>query len=304
MIQEVGEGLRLSNAKPDPDGKIRSRVTYFVAGTQNVEDKDLIEFEMHRDGVVTNTDLVTVDDRGITCWGKINTEGELIELDPPQTMMVGEPVKVGSNWNFEAQIGRLKVSQRFEVTAQEDVEVPAGKFRAFRVHGEQSSPTATAIDRWFVPGIGIVKDVTTVRAKEGDILQRITLELKERPGIGKRPETKAAEAPRKLSASLATDPTGQPRDEFSTGTPNIYARWEGRRLRDHAKVRVVWIAEKVEDVPADYKIDEASAFSDGRYSHGHFVLSRPEEGWEPGEYRAEFYVDDALQETLKLKITK
>jgi hypothetical protein len=304
MTQEVGEGLRLSNVKPDADGKIRTRVTYHIAGIQNVEDKDLIEFEMHRDGVVTNTDLVTVDDHGITCWGKINVEGELIELDPPQTMMVGEPIKTGQNWNFEAQVANLKVSQRFEVADQEEIQVPAGKFSAFRIHGEQTTPTATTIDRWFVPGVGIVKDVTTMRSKEGDILQRISLELRENPKIEKRPEVKAMDPPKKLSASLATDPKGDPRDEFSAQTPKIYARWEGRRLREHAKVRVVWIAEKVEDVPADYKVDEASAFADGKYSHGHFILSRPEDDFEPGEYRAEFYVDDVLQETLKLKITK
>lgn len=303
MTQEVGEGLRLSNAKPDADGKIRSRVTYYVAGTQSVDEKNLIEFEMHRDGVVTNTDLVTVDDRGIVCWGKINAEGELIELDPPQTMMVNEPSK-GQTWSFDAQIGKLKVNQTFEIAGQEDVEVPAGKFRAFRVHGQQTSPTATEIDRWFVPGTGIVKDVTTIRAKEGDILQRITLELKEKPKIDKRPEVNPAQAPKKLTGALATEATGEPRDQFPSDTEQIFARWEGRRLRDHAKVRVVWIAESVEGVPPNYKVDEASAFADGRYSHGHFVLSRPEDGWAPGEYRAEFYVDDELQDTLKLRITK
>jgi hypothetical protein len=160
------------------------------------------------------------------------------------------------------------------------------------------------IDRWFVPGTGIVKDVTTMRAKEGDILQRITLELKEPPKIDKRPEIKPTPPPKKLSASVAPAPTGEAATEFTTETPQIYARWEGRRLREHAKVRVVWIAENVEDIPANYKVDEASAFSDGRYSHGHFILSRPADGWESGDYRAEFYVDDELQETVKLKIIK
>ncbi len=303
MTQEVGEGIKVPNAKPDADGKIRVPVTYHIAGTQKVDGKNLIEFEMHRDGVVTNTDLVTVDGHGIICWGKINLEGELIEIDPPQTM-IAAPLKPGATWNFESQVANLKVNQRYDVAGLEDVDVPAGKFHAFRIHCEQTSPSATTIDRWFVPGIGIVKDVTTMRSKEGDILQRISLELKERPRIDKRPEVKPTEPPKKLSATLATEPAGEPAVEFSTDAPMIYARWEGRRLREHARIRVVWIAEKVEDIPANYKVDEASAVADGKYSHGHFVLSRPGDGWEPGDYRAEFYVDDELQETVKLRITK
>lgn len=303
MTQEIGEGVSLSNAKADPDGKIRLPVVYYVAGVQSVDDRKLVEFEMHRDGVVTNTDLVTVDDHGILCWGKINLEGELIELDPPQTM-IGAPLKTGLSWNFESEISNLKVQQHYEVTGQEDVDVPAGKFRAFHIHGVQTSPSSTTIDRWFVPGVGIVKDVTTMRAKEGDILQRITLVLREPPGIGKRPAVKPVEPPKKLSASLASAPDGEPDASFSSDTEKIYARWEGRHLREHAKVRVVWIAEKVEDVPDNYKVDEASVFADGRNSHGHFILSRPEDGFEPGNYRADFYVDDVLQDTVKMTITK
>jgi hypothetical protein len=34
------------------------------------------------------------------------------------------------------------------------------------------------------------------------------------------------------------------------------------------------------------------------------VLSRPEDGWAIGDYRGEFYVDDLLVETVKLKIVK
>jgi len=49
----------------------------------------------NRAGAVTNTDLVTVDDHGITCWARINLDGELIEFNPPQTM-VAAPLKQGA----------------------------------------------------------------------------------------------------------------------------------------------------------------------------------------------------------------
>ena len=70
-------------------------------------------------------------------------------------------------------------------------------------------------------------------------------------------------------------------------------------------MRAVWIAENIgEDFPPDYKIDEASAVAESPTAHGAFTLSRPEDGWAIGDYRAEFYVDDVLVETVKLKIVK
>src|SRR5881397_423032 len=67
MIEEIGNGLNIPDAKPDADGKIRLPVLYRIGGTENVDGKDLLKFEMHRAGVITNTDLVTVNEHGIFC---------------------------------------------------------------------------------------------------------------------------------------------------------------------------------------------------------------------------------------------
>jgi hypothetical protein len=76
-------------------------------------------------------------------------------------------------------------------------------------------------------------------------------------------------------------------------------------LRDHAKIRALWIAEEVEGVaPPDYTIDEANASATTSDSHGVFTLARPEDGWTPGLYRVEFYVDGAFVDAVKLKIVK
>ena len=219
--------------------------------------------------------------------------------------MIAMPLKQGANWSFDGQVGDLKVHQHYEVTGEEDIEVPAGEFQAFRIHGEQTSPSPMTIDRWFAPGTGIVKDVTTMRASNGDLLQRISLELAERPKIVDRPEVKPGAAPKKLSVSLANEQFGKATTTFSSDTPQIYVRWQGQRLRKGAKVRAVWIAENIgDDAPPDYKADEASAIAESPTAHGVFTLSRPDDGWALGDYRAEFYVDDVLVEAVKLKIVK
>ena len=304
MTEEIGKGLDIRDAKTDAGGKIRVPVLYRIEGAENVDGKDLLKFEMHRAGAITNTDLLTVDERGITCWAKVNLDGQLVKLNPPQPVIAAQ-LKKGAGWDFNGQAGELEVRQHYDVVAEEDIQVPAGKFHAFRIHGEQTSPSRMTIDRWFASGIGIVKDETTMRAANGDLLQRISLELMEPPKTMARPEVKSDAIPKQLSVSLAKDRSGKPLTTFSSNTPEIYARWQGRRLRIGAKVKATWIAENIgEDFPQDYKIDEASAVAETPSAHGAFTLARPEDGWAVGDYRVEFYVDDVLVDVVKLKIVE
>ena len=115
MTEELGKGLTISNLKTDADGRVRLPVVYRLDGMEDVDGKELLKFEMHRAGSITNTDLVTVDEHGITCWARINLDGELIKFNPPQTM-VAAPLKQGATWNFDGQAGDLKVHQQYTVT--------------------------------------------------------------------------------------------------------------------------------------------------------------------------------------------
>ena len=304
MTEEPGKGLRIPNSKADATGTVRVSVLYRIAGTENIHGKELLKFEMHRAGVVTNTDLLSIDEHGIVCAARINLDGELIKLNPPQTI-VATPLKRGASWNFDGQIGEMKVHQHYEVADEDDIELPAGEFHAFHIHSEQTSPSRMTVDRWFAIGTGIIKDVTTMRDSDGDLLERISLELMERPKIMERPEVNLDAAPKKLSVSVAKERFGTPTTTFSSDIPQIYARWKGHRLRKGAKVRVDWIAENIGDnAPTDYGADEASTIADGPTAHGTFTLSRPEDGWALGDYRVEFYVNDVLVDTVKLKIVK
>jgi hypothetical protein len=295
MTEETGEGFRL-DAEQD---KLQLPVVYRCSGTRDVDGKPLLAFEMHRAGLVTNTDLLKVDENGITCVARVDQSGEVAKLNPPQ--MIVPPLVNGTGWDYDTELSGAKVHQHCNVIGEEDVDLAAGKFRAFKIHIEQTEPNIMSEDRWFVRGVGIVKDVTTTRNEAGDLMKRITLELQERPKVAPRPEVNT----KKLSASVSKEAVGAPMSEIGGGAEKIYARWQGNGLRKGAKVRVVWIAQNIGDVaPADYTIDEATTTATAPNSRGLFVLSRPEDGWAPGDYRVEFYVDDALAEKAKLKISK
>ena len=57
------------------------------------------------------------------------------------------PAKVGTKWELDG-------GARYEVTKEEEVEVPAGKFRAVRVEQVNGDSTTTL---WFAPSAGLVK---------------------------------------------------------------------------------------------------------------------------------------------------
>jgi hypothetical protein len=306
MTEEVGKGLDVRGVKTETDGRIRMPVIYRISGTENVDGKDLLKFEMHRGGAITNTDLLTINEQGIVCWARINLDGQQINFNPPQ-MMIANPLKKGASWDFNSDTvgGELKVHQHYDVLGEEDIKVPAGEFHSFHIQGEQTSPSPMTIDRWFAPGVGIVKDVTTMRTARGDLLQSISLELAERPKIVERPEVKSDAIPKQLTVSLAKERFGKPVTTFSSNTSEIYARWQGQRLRKGAKVKAVWVAENIgEDFPQDYKVDEASAVAEAPRARGAFTLARPEDGWADGDYRVEFYVDEVLVDAVKLKIVE
>jgi hypothetical protein len=304
MTEEAGPGARLSDDADHETGTLTAPVAYRIQGTKEVDGKKLLVFEMHRAGQITNTDLLTVDEKGVQCWARIDEAGHVIKLDPPQPI-VGSPVAVGTTWDFDGDAAGAKVHQHFEIVGQGDINIPAGTFRAFHIRGEQTAPGAMTIDRWFVPGIGIVKDVTETHSDSGELLRRISLELTEEPKVAARPKIKARSDIAKLTASLGQEAVGESRNTFMSVAPKICARWQGNHLRDHAKVRVLWIAEEVEGVaPPDYTIDEANTTATASDSHGVFTLARPESGWAPGVYRVEFFVDGAFADAVKLKITK
>lgn len=304
MTEEAGPGMRLSDEADRETGSLQAQVIYRVEGTKEIDGRKLLQFEMHRAGRITNTDLLTVDNEGVRCWARIDDAGQMTKLDPPQPI-VAPPIEVGHTWDFDTESAGAKIHQHYEIIGQGDVATPAGKFRAFHIRAEQDTPSPMTIDRWFAPGIGIVKDVTETRSDSGDLLRRITLELAEEPKVAPRPEIKVKPAANQLKVTLGQEAVGENRTTFLSGTPKICARWQGRGLRDHARIRALWIAEEVEGVaPPDYTIDEANATATAPDSHGVFTLSKPEGGWAPGVYRVELYVDGAFADAAKLKIAK
>ena len=297
-------------------------------GRESFQGKEFLKFETRTEGVITKTELMTLDDHGLVCHARGGRDGRMAKLDPPQTI-VPASLKVGDTWDSDGEVAGMEIHQHFVVASEEMVTIAAGSFRAFRIHCEDSSIMAATLDRWFFSGVGFVKESTVVRGPTGGLLQRVTLELQKRPEVIVRPkptptptlprpsatasppisgpaiETDPGDAAKKLIVEVSTDPGGGSKSEFKSSVENIYVRWHGRGLPEQAKVRVAWVAEDVGDlVEPNFVVDETETVAPAPDSSARFTLGRPPDGWAVGKYRVEFYVNDELEETVRVTIVK
>jgi hypothetical protein len=285
----------------EPNERTHFNVSYRLGGSENIDNKDLRRLEIYRGDELESVDLIAIEEHGIVCPARTDPRGAVTKLIPPQTM-IAAPVKAGTRWKFEGTIGDTKVSQNYEITGEEEIEVPAGKFRAWRIHCEQTLPSTATIDRWFVPGTGFVRVASVIKGDSGVVAQKTWMNLKGLPKI--TASKNSAQSSDRLSAEVSNDPQGEAKTEFKVDSAAIYARWHGRGLPKTANIRAVFIADNVTDVTADYQIDEIETTAAAPNSGGTFELSRPEGGWADGDYRVEFFVNEEAAQTIKFKITK
>ncbi|HEV2841051.1 MAG TPA: hypothetical protein VGW39_07000 [Chthoniobacterales bacterium] len=320
------------------DAPLRSAVTV-RAGKQLLDGKEVVKFETLSGNAVSKTELVRVDENGIACLARSGKDGNITKLNPPEPIIVA-PLKVGTAWDSNGEVAGIKMRQHFTVVAEENVTVPAGRFRAFHLQCEDSSLMSIKLDRWFVPGTGFVKETAVIRGP--GVLQRVTLELNkltevlskpaaspsaaspkptaQRPSPtpvaavtptatpsapAASPEEQTTPPPKKLTVEVSSDPAGGLKTQFKSDVANIYVRWQGHDLPEGATVRVSWVAEDVGDlVEPNFIIDETESVAPTPNASARFTLGRPPDGWAEGKYRVEFYVDEMLVESVRVTITK
>lgn len=105
----------------------------------------------------------------------------------------------------------------------------------------------------------------------------------------------------RLEATREVD--AKPQVSFAATTPNIIIRWRGENLPIPGTVRVAWVAEDVGDlVDPGFVIDESRTAVESANFGGRFTLSRPHDGWAPGKYRVDLFVNGQLKDTLGVTI--
>jgi hypothetical protein len=106
-----------------------------------------------------------------------------------------------------------------------------------------------------------------------------------------------------IEVYMTSTPGGEEETSFAPDTPNLFAMFKTKGIKDGDNVRGVLIAEDVGDVaPANTKVLEKTLALDGDTNDGDFNFSKPTKGWPVGKYRVEVYVNDELATTAKFTI--
>lgn len=279
----------------EPEGKSTAIVRRIAEPQGVAHGGGCLILETLVDGRVRVTEVLRSDRDGVVIIESGGSDGKTAPITPPATSLPNK-LAVGMTWDAEEQVAGVETKLHMKIAGEETVQVPGGSFHAWHVHGQESGTISTVADRWFVPGIGWVKEAITQRSPSDELLARNTLELVSLPSSN-------GEESKRLEASVSTSSDGDPLSIISADALQIVARWRAHGVRENVKIRADWIAEDVGDIaPAEYKIDEATAVATSSDATGTFTLERPEDGWAPGRYRVEFYLGNALSDTVRVTI--
>jgi CHAT domain-containing protein/Tfp pilus assembly protein PilF len=118
------------------------------------------------------------------------------------------------------------------------------------------------------------------------------------------------QSPTVVAARLGGDSTADyqivnPDKSFAPDTPQIVCVWQVAGVpAGGATLRAVWIAADTGGAaPPNYHVAEKSyELAQPGQAVGKFSLSKPNNGWPPGKYRLELYLDDRLAETVPFRV--
>jgi hypothetical protein len=113
----------------------------------------------------------------------INTSG-VYDFDPPLPVQPGDYFQVGKKWSSQSIVTHNKRKQNrtdnFKITAAEDIEVIAGRFKVYKIESNTSQDNGNIIKNtyWFQPEIGIpIMRDRYIRKRNGDFLFNEKYEL-------------------------------------------------------------------------------------------------------------------------------
>jgi len=172
--------LAVSTVAPDPPPYFPTtagaRLVYKAAdGSEDVRSISKVERKGHDVAVhetrVLNGRETPVGTTVVSPTGLLRTSSGGHDLDPPLPLLK-LPAKPGETWDWTNPTDRGK--HTFKIRGEEEVTVPAGKYKAVVVEQVQmraGKPVRTVY--WFAPDVGLVKAATKL-----DKHEQVNLELK------------------------------------------------------------------------------------------------------------------------------
>ncbi len=135
-------------------------LTVTVSGTAKVAEKECVVFKKEWTGG-SSKEYYSVTDQGVFLHRLEADKTTEFPDNPVPRLKFG--LKKGEFWEWKQDIQNGKYEHRGE----EEIEVPAGKYKCWKVHVEASSGDMKySVTRWFASGVGLVKEVMSRDGKD------------------------------------------------------------------------------------------------------------------------------------------
>lgn len=150
-----------------------TELVHEVIGTEKIGDVECFIVEHKTVGPVLGTRMMRKE------WLAADGDGVLIhkvsrgksELDVVKPFFkIKHVLRKDDEWKGQAKAEENPPQYEYRVEGEEDVEVPAGKFKAVKVHVKIESGTRHSAEgsEWYARNVGIVKSEITIRASGDD----------------------------------------------------------------------------------------------------------------------------------------
>lgn len=301
-VSESGEAAMLLDEDDHGGANQKAKVEMKVAGV----DADGAHIEYRSKGAIVSETWWQLNKSGLVMM-RIKENEHDNKFDPPQVMLA-LPLENTKKWNYSAKDAAMKRS--YQMWGPLPMKGPQGDVPGYVVLAEATpSFGKTSMERHFVPGVGIVREVDIATDKGGNLMDRKEMTLSTRDGAAATTSTQSNQAqpkaagPIQMCLTTASDFSPiYPATEFPGNVRELSCAFQVGD-QDVKKVTSIWTAIDVGDVaPPNYEMARNDLALNGM-KRGRLRYSQ--NGPMPvGKYKVDVLADDKPWQSLQFAIVK
>lgn len=142
-----------------------------MSGPYNLEDTAVMVLTHYMNGEIASEEYLVYAENGVFNLGTASDGGELLRYDPPLVVYEGSSLTVGQSWQSKSVIKGIEINFSSEVIGVQGIKTESGRYNALIIRQQTFTDTGgqTALDVYFVPGIGIVR----FSSSDGDVIDLV-----------------------------------------------------------------------------------------------------------------------------------
>jgi len=142
-----------------------------MTGPYNLDDLPVMVLTHYLNDEIVSEEYLVYAENGVFNLGTASDGGELLRYEPPLVIYEGSSLTVGQSWQSKSVIKGIEISLNSEVIGMQGIKTESGRYNALIIRQQTFTDTGgqTALDVYFVPGVGIVR----FSSSDGDVIDLV-----------------------------------------------------------------------------------------------------------------------------------